>query len=355
MALLFNPRREYNGLFDARIAELLQLAEPLDKLAPAILEKDSFLRFFPDMNSTSLQALRNRWASIDGAAPSGSWFSLDRVRAGVISPFGKFGDREDFRGLPLPEAMRLWRVRLEGVDFTGADLRGIRATGTTFEDCIFDEADLSSAVQLEVTFNDCSFVRTNLYGAAFGADGACYRRCVFDSAVFTGALFTRPEFFDCSFQSCKLRRIDFNMSRFERCRFSGKLHDVRFNGHFDDASLHQEFFGPAQPNRMTEVDFSEATFKYVAFDNDCDLSTVTPPADDWHVFLPDLGRALDCVESKLPTVDVPDIDYCAAIWMPILRDLASRQKMYIVSGHDFRRVGKDVGRAFFALFRECAR
>ena len=105
---------------------------------------------------------------------------------------------------------------------------------------------------------------------------------------------------------------------------------------------------------MTEVDFSEAVFEYVGFDNDCDLSTVTPPADDWHIFLPDLGKALDCVESKLPTVDVPDLTDGSAIWIPILRDVASRQKAYIVSGHDFRREGQDFRVAFLALFRECA-
>lgn len=300
-------------------------------------------------------ALRARWDALGTEAVPGSrsWFAGEHLRQGAPSPFGSVSGREDFRGVPLAEALRLSDCRLCRVNFTAADLRGLRLTGAGFDDCVFDAANLSAMRQWRSTFEDCTFVRTDLSDAAFGADGAHYRRCLFDRAVFTGASFIRPEFSECSFQSCKLKGTDFNMSRFEQCSFSGKLSDVRFNGNIDDA-LRVKAFGRARPNEMCNVDFSEAVFDYVSFDNGCDLSTVVLPSDGWHVLLTDMRSALRCIESKLCEPRAEKLAPGAAIWVPLLRGFSAKQNSYIVSGHDFKQEGEEFAEGFLELLRNCS-
>jgi uncharacterized protein YjbI with pentapeptide repeats len=306
-----------------------------------------------DMKRDSKLALCRRWSAVDGNVSPSGWFSADQLLAGVSSPFGQVTGREDFRGLPLQENMRLGEYVLKDIDFSGADIRGAHFKGTKFVNCIFDGTCLASARQWRVQFENCRFVRTDFSNATFGADGALYAGCIFDRAIFTRTSFIRPEFVDCAFLTCRLKGADFNMSQFVRCRFTGKLSDVRFNGYVNDPRR-RSLFGEAAPNRMTDVDFSEAVFDYVSFDNECDLSTVRPPTDGFHVFLPNLNQVLDCVEKHLAAEGNTDLRAGAAIWIPLLRGFAHRQTAYIVSGHDFSHEGTAFAKGFLDLLRGCA-
>jgi uncharacterized protein YjbI with pentapeptide repeats len=117
--------------------------------------------------------------------------------------------------------MKLGAGAIADVDFSDADLTEASLNGASFSNCLFNGADLTSMRQWRVRFDGCEFVKTNFSSASFGADGALYTSCLFERARFSGAIVIRPEFIDCSFLNCNFRGVDFFLSRFIRCKFTG--------------------------------------------------------------------------------------------------------------------------------------
>lgn len=75
---------------------------------------------------------------------------------------------------------------------------------------------------------------------------------------------------DCDFTLAKLAKVKFEQCSLVRCRFSGPLREVLFDG--------RGIGGRPAPQPMEDVDFSEALFDQVEFMGS-DLSRVTIPAD----------------------------------------------------------------------------
>lgn len=308
------------------------------------------------MKRRDKETLRSSWGSDDGQRRLAQ--VLERLRSGgrlEDLPLPPVDGRVDLRGIPLGDGKLIASAAtLRKVDLSGSDLSHARLTRMTFEDCVFDYADLRGLGQWSSTYVSCSFAEADCSDASFGADGADFRDCSFTRTKFLRASFIRPRFEQCTFADCKLKGVDFNMSGFVACRFSGLLADVRFNGYFDDARR-QRLFGEAPPNPMRQVDFSDARFEYVSFDNHCDLSTVIPPRAPGHVLVPDFRRCIDAVEAEAADWSEDELRRGAAIWIPLLRNFARAQESYILSKSDFRAEGPAFADAFFALFEACSR
>src|SRR3989442_1387983 len=89
-----------------------------------------------------------------------------------------------------------------------------------------------------------------------------------------------------------LTGIDFRGSRFERCRFAGRLYQVWFRGGFPDASpgeqdaLRRTGVDPTSlVNPMHQIDFSDAVLDDCMFVNGIDLSTCRFSNDGVHIVI----------------------------------------------------------------------
>jgi fluoroquinolone resistance protein len=172
----------------------------------------------------------------------------------------------------------------EGVRWTKVDWTSHNILHCRFRDCTFERVNGEGLGDYGNQYINCRFDRCQFRRAGLGYEGTRFVGCHFQNVNFQRTSFIRPEFDDCSFVDCRLSHIDFHGSSFERCRFAGRLNEVWFRGglrHESDA----ETFGPARPNRMLNVDFSEAILQFCTFSNQCDLSTVVPPRDPAHIVL----------------------------------------------------------------------
>ncbi|WPP42852.1 pentapeptide repeat-containing protein [Paenibacillus hunanensis] len=166
---------------------------------------------------------------------------------------------------------RIEGLTIEKQDFTLIDLNAPICTAVHFINCIFDRTRFGDARLYGCDFTNCQFKRVDLTEATIGAHGGVFTSCIFDTCNFRKGYFYRPEFVECRFQQCKLNQIDFKASSFAHCQFIGKLKDVTFHGKYNS-----DLTVGAKPNRMHNVDFSEAILQEVDF-RDCQLDTCTLP------------------------------------------------------------------------------
>ena len=229
----------------------------------------------------STAALRARWRSGEGAARAeGVVAFLAGASRVVPAGVGMHEGRLDLRGLswsllrPVAmEAVRGARVAvLEGVvelrgvvwrglDLSHAELPGLRFFDSRIEDCRFDGANCADWRLWASQVADCSFVGAKLKDASIGTwweeKANSWRRVVFDGADLRGALVEACLLEDCSFGGTRVSGVDFDQVRLRRCRFSGLLREVMFEGR----TLPRR----AAPAPLVDVDFGEALFEDVEF------------------------------------------------------------------------------------------
>jgi uncharacterized protein YjbI with pentapeptide repeats len=222
----------------------------------------------------------------------------------------------DLRCLPVPIAKRLRRfeaagwfaeelgdlivvrgVRLEGVDFSGAQLQSMRFFGSRIVDCRLTGASCQDWRMWDTEVVDCSFDGASLRDAAVGTwhDGRrnTWRRVGFNRADFRVVAPLGAVFEDCDFSGARLANVRFEQCAITRCRFASKLTDVVFDG--------RPLEGRPAPAPL-EGDFAEAIFDQVEFMG-LDLSGVTLPPD------PDLRlihRYRCVIERALTSLDGDD-------------------------------------------------
>jgi uncharacterized protein YjbI with pentapeptide repeats len=242
------------------------------------------------------EQLERRWLSpvahgfatlISERGRPGNGFVVSESPFGFVSGNGLL----DLRCLSLPNKAELRDVAFRNADLSAARFNGARVERCIFENVLFDETSWENVSDHGNTFAACSFIKTIFRGAILGYKGSHFHGCKFTEASFEYAQFIRPEFDDCTFKDCRYGGVDFNASSFERCEFSGEVRGVWFNGEFALPSQ-RERFGPPKPNRMLDVSFAHATLIEVSFGNNCDLSSVIPPSDSDHLFIPDWENCL---------------------------------------------------------------
>jgi len=220
------------------------------------------------------------------------------------SPFGRLeGDLIDFRGYPAHRIL-VKDVVLKDIDLSYADFSSSWMETNRFENCLFIKTDFTDVPDHGNTFDQCEFLNCNFKLAVLGYKGSRYHNCIFKECGFQRTNFVRPEFVNTDFINCRLKRIDFNASSFENCKFEGLLNDVWFRGAFPSRSL-AEHFGQPKINKMLNVSFENADLVDLTISDGCDLSTVKLKNngryfkyDRWLVRLQFLESEIACWENE---------------------------------------------------------
>lgn len=200
--------------------------------------------------------------------------------------------RRQAKRIPLALSL-VRRSRFRDVDLSRCQIEEVDVRRTSFTRVCFDEARLELFTEGGSSFRDCSFVGTRFYSCDLGADGSRYERCRFVRTRFSDTNIYHGMFTDCLFEDCRFPggALLFS-STFARCTFRGVLDDVTFGSarwdRLDDAFKRFDYLcGRLRPNRMHEVDFSEARLWGVRFLDGVDLSTVKLPSDGRHRYFAD--------------------------------------------------------------------
>jgi uncharacterized protein YjbI with pentapeptide repeats len=227
------------------------------------------------------RALAARWLTEEGAD------AADEIFARLVSGrpldslgLGEHKGRVDLRYLTAPIARRLQRfedqgwfverlgdlvefrgVTLTGMDFTGSSLSNLRFHGAKVIGCRFDSATCTDWRLWGTDLTDCEFVGANLRNSALGTWqngqgngwlGINFARTDLRGTVMWGTLFE-----DCAFAGSRLDGVSFEQCALARCRFSGRLRRVTFDGRLLE--------GRRNPEPLKGLDLSEASFEEVEF------------------------------------------------------------------------------------------
>jgi len=205
-------------------------------------------------------------------------------------------------------------VSLEHVDLSFSDLSHAVWKGCDFKDSLFRKAVVAQGFFRSCHFEDVVFdgadLRDTLVGGCEGETITSFRRTSFAKADLRHTRYQYPVFKNCDFSHAKLDGVDFQGSRFTRCKFAGKMTRVWFRGLYTSPStsrgtgyrarLHTTGINPDSiGNPMADVDFSEAYLDDCVFVNQIDLSRCRFPADGAHIVIKDREKVYSAVGKEI--------------------------------------------------------
>lgn len=315
------------------------------------------------MTTTTEQRAVTRWS-----APGGEELRdevVGRLLRGESLRGLDLGERDgriDLRGLRIPPPERLktyskhgWvveevgglvvfrNVHLVDLDFSGSNLESMRLFGVTITNCRFDDARCQDWRLWASTVERCSFVGADLRKAVLGSwyenreNVWCHVN--FSRANLRRIVSTAATFEDCDFADAQLVKVDFQSSSFVRCKFAGLVREVIFYDHGYKT-------GKAEPNRMVDVDFSEAELRMVEFRR-LDLDRVTFPTAVSHLVVTNYRCVLDRALAVLAGEDSPRARRLRAVLELRQRWAGAHQVAGVFNEHDFVEMG-DADEARFA-------
>lgn len=235
------------------------------------------------------------------------WSRLGRNRTLAGLALGTHEGRVDLRGLAFEDGSKgragrpieLESAHLQGLDLSGARLPELRLLGGTVDNCRLDGALLDGVRIWGVDLRDSSFMRASLRRSVLGGwlkgRGNTFRNVDFSNAHLQRIVTPTALFEDCIFGQTTLANAEFD-SDFVRCVFSGRLQDVYFYANGVQP-------GKRYPNRIEDVDFRDASFRWVGFKG-FDLERVAFPVDPNHVVVEPYRCVLERVLAELKTLDI---------------------------------------------------
>ena len=319
-------------------------------------------------------------------------------RGGQLEPGGlpKHDGRLDLRGAPFPQPRERdgvtfsspelpydylattieGKFKVENVQIEDADFSTALMDNTDWRRCVFRRARFSRASLRDCAFTAChfedvSFEGADLRGALLGGYAAHdtneFRRTAFPRSDLRDTAYRYPLFEDCDFSRAKLDKVDFEGSRFSRCRFSGKMIEVWFRGFYSrphprdlDYFKRLEIDSSRIRNPMVDVDFSEAYLDDVMFVDEIDLSHCRFPQDEKHIVI---GNRQGVYSAMERTIDSQWHGAARVESLEFLRQLRERsekksQLMDVINRETYeadRSVAELWSRAFFDLLQDLAR
>ena len=192
--------------------------------------------------------------------------------------------------------LTLRNITLADIDFSLAKVAGTFWENCTFERVRFRDSDLRGVRFAACNFSDVDFDRSNMektyHGTTLDSTNGTYEGVTFRASNLIGSTYSSPLFSNCDFSSARLDGVDFRGSRFERCKFAGRLFQVWFRGRFPDASpgeveaLRRTGVDPASlVNPMHQIDFWDAVLDDCMFVSGIDLSTCRFSNDGVHIVI----------------------------------------------------------------------
>ena len=205
-------------------------------------------------------------------------------------------------------------------------------TGVSMRNCRFDSARCTDWRIWSTDVSACTFVGADLSRSALGAwsregRGSTFRDTSFRSSKLSSIVSRAGHFEDCDFTDVTLRNVDFGSSGFVRCRFSGELTKVIFWDHGFKT-------GKPEPNRMIDVDFSQAHFREVEFRR-LNLDRVTLPVSDDHMIVNHYRCVLAKTIERLSVDNHPDARAFKVFMEVMMKWVGPRQQIGIFAKSDF--------------------
>lgn len=205
--------------------------------------------------------------------------------------FKKYTDRKK-EDLMKDSRNLISNKEFEKIDFSFADFTGRCIKNCKFYNCIFNNTIMCDITESQSEFVDCVFKR-GIYGGTLGLGGGKYKNVQFQSVKMHRTQMFWPDFEDCLFQNCNLNGTDFGGSHFKNVKFVGDIKNVWFRGKLEASKSGRYWESKYERwNRILpmEVDFSEASLRYIAVSDFCDLSKVILPKDGSCYLIPDMER-----------------------------------------------------------------
>ncbi len=253
--------------------------------------------------------LKERWISDEGVPSTGMVTSAIRRNSDLQSLGLDIVDgRYDLRGIRLDKPKKVEEIRshsrvtgaqtfkgseFKKIDFSHATLDFGVFVNCSFVDCVFFKTRMKNIRITACDLRDCSFLKSDLSNSFLnlnvGKDSGSFINCEFIETNISKTEFGFPKIHNCSFVDCKLKEVNFDGSRFERCVFKGQFESGWFNGYSIYASkstfgLFNRVNPKAYPNEMIEVDFGEAMLEDVQFQNGINISNcILPRAGNYFV------------------------------------------------------------------------
>jgi uncharacterized protein YjbI with pentapeptide repeats len=236
-------------------------------------------------------------------------------------------------------------VRVEAVDFSGADLDFVTFDGCDIADCKFEKTLCRCGTFNGTSVRNTTFESADLRDAALGTIASNGRRNAFLDVDFTrtdlrGTIYGTVDFARCKFDRCKLKRVCFDGAVFVDCVFSGPLSDVEFR-------RRSSAYMDAPGNEMKNVSFAGARLMDVRF-AELDLDSVAWPRDADHLVVDNYREVLKRVLARLEGTSDTLSRVMTAVLESNLRWAGPNQRVGCVSRWD---VDGDEG---FARIKELA-
>ncbi len=252
------------------------------------------------------RSMSNRWRTNIGRA--NAKHIIDSMQRGdidaALDSVGKFEGRRDLRGLEfgnpyendlaLDVKVNAHKFKfVRSTTFTGLTLRSIDFSKANFEktvweDCVFENCLFDHTRFVNVRLWGCSIknsrfessdIRETLLGGGNAQNLGSLENVDFHGGKFSQVSFSYPAITGCHFR-CDLKTVNFHGSRFKDCSFDGVLELVAFRGRAIPNSNEQYMQGRDIPeNRMENIDFSNAIFKDVVFEDAVNLTECVWPKD----------------------------------------------------------------------------
>jgi uncharacterized protein YjbI with pentapeptide repeats len=213
-----------------------------------------------------------------------------------IQDVAKVDGKFDLRGVTLPlefnesgvatKNFTSKNLKVEAVDFSFATLYNTVWENCIFRDVLFAKTKLDHAqfwaCQFEnVVFENSYLNEVLMNGTTRNNESGVFRNVIFKSSNMKDTYYSNSLFEKCTFDNCKLEGVDFNGSRFEHCKFIGKLPEVVFRGH-QLVNRNMDKWRNPLPNKMLSVNFEDALLESVMFLDGIDLSTcIFPHTEDY--------------------------------------------------------------------------
>jgi uncharacterized protein YjbI with pentapeptide repeats len=169
--------------------------------------------------------------------------------------------------------------------FVGTKLKEITFRACDIVDCVFRKADMSY-----------SFLNINI-----GENSGSFVGCVFKEVDLSEAIFNFPLIKNCLFEDCKFSVTVFDGSRFVDCKFKGTVNSASFMGYSVYASkstlgIFNRIDPVDYPNKMENVDFSDAKLVDVSFTHGINLANCKLPDGDEYIIIDDLEDTMQKVK-----------------------------------------------------------
>jgi uncharacterized protein YjbI with pentapeptide repeats len=244
----------------------------------------------------SKKSLQDRWLTREGAELAGHVVRLLLSGKSLAdAPLSSVDGRLDLRGLVSPWPLKLTDLRLQKVDFSGAQIAGWRFMDSEISSSVFDGADCRDWGLWSSSVADCSFRKADLRNAVispwYEGKSNVWTRVTFVGSNLDGCRFANGRYEDCDFSQARIRKIRFEGCKFNRCTLAARLQEVTFDGLHPDGDRSHVVLPDRLDLRGAEfrdVSFRRYAFQDVLLPNDADLLLI-------HNYRRVLGRGIHIV------------------------------------------------------------